>query len=287
VAKKMKIVRKQFGMTLIETTVTVAIVSLLAVLSTPSIRAYFDALGSPAEVKGAISAAFASARAIAAKEQHYAGVRFQQDSSGKQYMIFIVNDPAIGAYFFRAAEGFKPIKLPENIGVMDFTIVTGRKTGNANPANPDKQERLDDSTLSDNYKDGLINNSSVGLTDVTTFSIIFSPAGKLVIHGIWVRNRDDYTPSSSNSSLDDVFNTQANVTDPVNPVGMFIQDDYWGNGTNPDLGLGPEPSRNSFVIYETDKFKDAYKKGVPYSEYLKQLDVIYTNPYTGTIIQGN
>ena len=269
----MKRQNKQFGMTLIETTITVAVVSLLAVLATPSIRAYFDSLGSPAEVKGAIGAAFASARAIAAKEQHYAGVRFQQDSSGKQYMIFIVNDPAIGATFFRAVDGQKPIKLPDNIGVMDLTVVTRSTTWNPTLA----ENPIDDPMLTGP-------NGDRNLTDTTTFSIIFSPAGKLVIHEVRVRNRDGCTPSI-NSSLDDVFNTLVNVTDPVNPVGMFIQDDYWGVSTYADLGLGPESSRNNFVIYETDKFKDAYKRGVPYSEYLNQLDVIYTNPYTGTIIQ--
>lgn len=242
-------------MTLIETTVTVAVVSLLAVLATPSIRAYFDALGSPAEVKGAISAAFASARAIAAKEQHYAGVRFQQDSSGKQYMIFIIHDyNATGlANGFRAVEGLRPIKLPENIGVMEFVN---------NDANLD---------------------NAVKVTDKTTFTVVFSPAGKMVIHDVQAINKNGRKESwgpNPNSSLDDVFNTRTNVKDPVNPVGMFVQDDYSADG------LKKEQSRSSFVIYETDKFKDAYKKGVPYSEYLKQLDVIYTNPYTGTIIQG-
>jgi prepilin-type N-terminal cleavage/methylation domain-containing protein len=280
----MKRQNKQFGMTLIETTVTVAVVSLLAVLSTPSIRAYFNALGSPAEVKGAISAAFASARAIAAKEQHYAGVRFQQDSSGKQYMIFIIQDPAIGATFFRTVEGQKPVKLPDNIGVMDFTVVTGRSA--QYPDSPAKQERLDDSTLSDNYKDGLINN--VGLTDVTTFSIIFSPAGKLVIHGVCVRNRNgeqDTPANAANTSDDDVFNKKGDVD---NGIGMFYQDDYWGNGTNPDLGLGPEPSRSNFVIYDKTEFGKVNINS-RWTDYLSRLasEVVYINPYTGTIIQGN
>jgi len=285
----MKRKNKQFGMTLIETTVTVAVVSLLAVLATPSIRAYFNALGSPAEVKGAISAAFASARAIAAKEQHYAGVRFQQDSSGKQYMVFIINDPAIGASFFRAADGEKPIKLPENIGVMDFTIVTGRNT--QYPDNPDKQERLDDSTLSDNYKDGLINN--VGLTDVTTFSIIFSPAGKLVIHGVRVINRDgeiDSTANQAHFSNDDVFNKKSNMDN--GGIGMFYQDDYYSfsSFTNSygELGLGPEPSRSNFVIYDKIEFGKVNINS-RWTDYLSRLasEVIYINPYTGTIIQGN
>ncbi|MCX5634325.1 MAG: type II secretion system protein [Planctomycetota bacterium] len=266
----MKIARKQFGMTLVETTVTVAIVSLLAVLSTPSIRAYFDAIGSPAEVKGAIGAAFASARAIAAKKQHYAGVRFQQDSSGKQYMIFIINDPAIGATFFRAADGEKPIKLPDNIGVMDLKLGS---TGSDISLNTD---------ISNDWQ----------VTDTTTFSIIFSPAGKMVIHNdVRVRNRDgiiDSTSGNGHFSEDDVFNKKADVDAGT---GMFYQDDYYSSSglTNSygELGLGPESSRNSFVIYDKTEFNkvDPARR---WTDYLYKLasEVIYINPYTGTIIQG-
>ena len=94
----------------------------------------------------------------------------------------------------------------------------------------------------------------------------------------------EYAPHAV--GLDDVFNTQANVTAPVNPVGMFVQDDYFGNGTNPDLGLGLEPSRNSFVIYDKIEFGkvDINRR---WTDYLYKLasEVIYINPYTGTIIQ--
>ena len=63
----------------------------------------------------------------------------------------------------------------------------------------------------------------------------------------------------------------------------FIRMIIW---TAPDtnLGLGPEPSRNSFVIYDTKKFKQTYDNGNAYSGYLNQLKPIYINPYTGTII---
>ncbi len=259
-------------MTLIETTVTVAVVSLLAVLATPSIRAYFDSLGSPAEVKGAIGAAFASARAIAAKEQHYAGIRFQQDSSGKQYIIFIVHDTDATklANGFRAAEGFNPIKLPENIGVMDLMVRIDHSS--AEPSN-DREivvGDLDDTNLTNLDAD----NRNIYVTDSTAFSIIFSPAGKLVIHDVRVRNKNGYT---NNNSLDDVFNTRVNVTDPVNPVGMFYQDDY------ADRGLGQEVSRNNFVIYDTVEFKKM--NNVQRYDYLFGLERVYTNPYTGTIIQ--
>ena len=243
----MKRQNKQFGMTLIETTVTVAVVSLLAVLATPSIRAYFNAIGSPAEVKGAISAAFASARAIAAKEQHYAGVRFQQDSSGKQYMIFIVNDPnlvdadAVLHFYketngFRAAEGFHPIKLPDNIGVMEFV------NNNADLDDADK------------------------VIDKTTFTVIFSPAGKLVIH---------FAPVLRAGTYDAIFNNNPTLSN------VMFEDDY--RNTYPFL---QESSVNSFIIYDKTEFSkmDVLTR---YWDYVKQLDVIYTNPYTGTIIQGN
>ena len=259
-------------MTLIETTVTVAVVSLLAVLATPSIRAYFDSLGSPAEVKGAISAAFASARAIAAKEQHYAGVRFQQDSSGKQYMIFIVKDYDATklANGFRAVEGLRPIKLPDSLGVMDLMV----RTDHSSEPNVNDREivvdDLDNTNLANLDADG----RNIYITDSTAFSIIFSPAGKLVMHDVRVSNRNGYTTTNS---PDDVFNTQANVTDPVNPVGMFYQDNY------ADMGLGQEVSRNSFVIYDKVEFEkmDKFQR----YDYLFGLERVYTNPYTGTIIE--
>jgi hypothetical protein len=81
----------------------------------------------------------------------------------------------------------------------------------------------------------------------------------------------------NNSSKDDIFNTKDNVTDALNPVGMFIQDDY------AELGLGEEPSRRSFIIYDKSEF-DKVDINRRWSDYLKYLEVIYINPYTGTMI---
>ena len=119
--------------------------------------------------------------------------------------------------------------------------------------------------------------------DSTTFSIIFSPSGKLVIHDVRIRNRDGAPkwPSTADSSLDDIFNAITRITDPVNPTGMFIQD----NDTLPTPGLSQESSRNHFIIYETKKFKQAYNNGNAWN-YLYPLSQkpAYINPYTGTII---
>lgn len=255
----MKAKRKQSGISLTEMVVVIAVVALLTTLSLPAARTFFNSLGAPSNVTPMISAALANGRAIAAKNQRYAGVRFQQDPNGNQYMIFIVHEEpskmdnlTIG---FRAVEGIKPIKLPDTIGVMDLMI-----NGSA-------------AVVTDV---DITNNNDVN--DTTTFSILFSPSGKLVIHDVRARNNDGKNqPADLSESDDQVFNSPVNIAN--NNTGMFIQDDY------PAFGFGEEPSRNRFIIYD----KTEFKKVAPdrrYTDYLVQLvpEMIYINPYTGTII---
>lgn len=143
---------KQSGFTLPEMVVVIATIALLVGFGLPAIRALLNSFATQSGAKTLISTALASAHAIAAKEQRYAGVRFQQDLSGKQYMIFIVHDPQRTKYAsgFKAVDGVKPIKLPDSVGVKEVV-----------PSGHD-----------------------------TAFSIVFSPSGKLVIHDVRVRNRD-------------------------------------------------------------------------------------------------
>ena len=249
----MKAKRRQYGITLTEMTVVVAVVALLASLSAPAVRTFFNSLGSPGSTEAMISAALSSARAIAAKEQKYAGIRFQKafHSEGPlkaaQYMILIVHDPGKTnlANGFRAVEGIKPVKLPENIEVMEFVA-----------------------------SDAEIYNSEI--INKTTFSIVFSPSGKLVIHFVRIRNRDGRTLDTSN---DDIFNTENNVTNISNPIGMFIQDEY------DYLGLDEELSQKAFIIYDKREF-EGLDEGRRWSDYLQRLDVIHINPYTGTVIKN-
>jgi type II secretory pathway pseudopilin PulG len=286
---------KQSGLTLPEIAVVIATIALLAGFALPAIRALLNSFETQSGAKTLISTALSSARAIAAREQRYAGVRFQQDLSGNQYMVFVVQDPRIMAYGFRAVEGNKPIKLPDSAVVMDLIIVTNRNE--QNPVNPRQEIRIDDPSplLTNAQRDSLINEPNE-LSDTTTFSIIFSPSGKLVIHGIRVRNRDGFVDSINNLdvSYDDVFNKKQQVDRKYNGydrtsnppgAGMFYQDDYYGAGW-PGLGLGPEPSRNSFVICNRDKFKKAYDNGRAWTDYLERVapDRIYINSYTGTMI---
>jgi Tfp pilus assembly protein FimT len=261
-----------------EMTVVVAIVALLAVLGLPAIRAFVNSLESKGPAEAMISAALSSARAIALKEQRYAGIRFQEayDPKGPldaaQYMIFIVYEEPekIGnnSNGFKAAEGTEPIKLPDGVGVMDLRLgsVTGEPTVSTND------------NISQNWQ----------VMDTTTFSIIFSPSGKLVIHDVQVMNKngvcqpDNSSSDNSKHSMDDIFNSLVNISNYG--VGMFVEDDNDNNSTH---GFGEESSRNSFVIYERDKFKAAFQEKPPqaWSGYLSNLQPVYVNPYTGTIIK--
>ncbi len=247
----MKVKARQSGLTLMEMTVVIAVMALLAVFGLPAIRALVNSFESEGGAKAMISASLASGRAIAAKEHHYAGIRFQKaydpndpdPLNAPQYMVFIIHDTKIkpekpGNLSCRVVEGIKPIKLPDSLGVME---VVG-----------------DDDEINENDE----------LIDKTTFSIVFSPSGKLIIHNLWARNRDGET---GNASKDDIFNTETNVE---NGIGMFVQD------KTDDI----EPSRRSFIIYNKSEFNkvDESKR---WSDYLKYLEVIYINPYTGTMIK--
>ncbi len=272
--------RTKSGLTLTEMVVVIATISLLVALGLPVMRVIRESFESQAGGKSMISAALSGARAIAAKEQHYAGIRFQQDLAGNQYMVFIVHDfektglnPG-----FRAVEGLKPIKLPESMGVMDLMVRINHGTPWTDAEDlldePIKVAYLDD-TNPQNFGPGRKNKY---LTDTSSFSIVFSPSGKLIMRDVRVRNRDGiYQPNNGLSgkvSMDGIFNSPDNITNYG--VGMFIQDDY------AELGLGAESSRNRFVIYDKNRF-DKLDAGKRFN-YLSSLELVYINPYTGTII---
>jgi hypothetical protein len=225
-----------------------------------------------------ISAGLASARAIAAKEQRYAGIRFQnryqEGGHGCQYIIFIVQDPEILANGFRAVEGLQPIKLPDSVGVMDLMVRTDHRPNRFGAENPDDRP-LEAGDLDDTDAGNLVDDRNIYITDTTSFSIVFSPSGKLVIHNVRLRNRDGhYRPVSPNDSMDDIFNSPENIEN--RNIGMFVQDDY------AEHGLGAEKSRNRFVIYDRSLFDEMDEDGR--FDYLHDLDVIHINPYTGTMI---
>jgi len=263
--------------------VVIATISLLVAFGLPAVRVFLKSFESRGGGRSMISAALSSARAVAAKEQRYAGIRFQQDLAGNQYMVFIVHDfertglnPG-----FRAVEGLKPIKLPESLGVMDLMVRINHGTRWTDAEDlrdePLKIANLDDAN-SQNFGPDRKNRY---ITDTSSFSIVFSPSGKQVMHDVRVRNRDGiYQPNNGapdKVSMDSIFNSPDNITNYG--VGMFIQDDY------AELGLGAESSRNRFVIYDKIRF-DKLAPSERFN-YLSSLELIYINPYTGRIISSD
>ena len=169
--------RGKTGFSLTELLVVISVILLLVGIGVPAFREIMQSFESSGGVKSLINATLANARAMAVKKQAYVGVRFQKaydpDIPGNplkwpQYMTFIIHDPAIGAYGFRAVEGRRPLKLPAGVGVMDMKIVD-RVFVSASSIT------LTDVPIN---ADGLID-EPFELADTTTFSVVFSPAGVL------------------------------------------------------------------------------------------------------------
>ena len=117
--------KRQSGMTLTELLVVIAVMAILLGVSVPTAKHLMNGFESSTGVRYLINAALSNARAIAVRNQAYAGVRFQQASDGFTYMVFIIYDyDATGdADGFRAVTGRKPMKLPEGVSVSKCSVV--------------------------------------------------------------------------------------------------------------------------------------------------------------------
>ena len=279
---------KKYGFSLTEMVVVIAIIALLTMLGLPAIHSLQKSFESGNDIKSLIDAALSSARAIAAREQRYAGIRFELDFHNNQYMIFIIHDPEKTGLSngFCAIDGQKPIKLPDNVRIIDlkyrgstdsesvleksFGVLTAASYFETNPViKPDEQ------------KNDI-------MRDMSCFSIIFSPAGKLAIHEVRVRNRNGiYKPDNSITgkiSMDDIFNSPENILNFK--IGMFLQDDDWPVYNSSYGSLGTEFSREKFYIYEKSYFDKLINSEDKFN-YLKSLKPVFINPYTGTLINSN
>ncbi|MBE0536357.1 MAG: hypothetical protein IH624_11865 [Phycisphaerae bacterium] len=294
--KHMRRYGRHSGVTLSELLVVMGVMTVLAVLAVPTGKKMVDSFESSSGVRQVIGAALSNARAIAAKEGHYAGVRFQQDLNGDQYMIFIIHDPAAApsnaqiaadpyvtgtglANGFRAIQGRKPIKLPPNIGVLDLRLVT--RTSRAAPL-----YTIDYSETVLNT-DNLLNTANL-IPESSTFSVVFSPSGKLSLQEVRVRNRHgipDTLTRTGDISTDDIFNKQDRV---FAGQAMFLQDDYlraWWSPVPTFANYGPEMSRNCFVIYDKKRLA-ATAAAQRWTDYLQELDPVYVNPHTGELVNN-
>jgi prepilin-type N-terminal cleavage/methylation domain-containing protein len=277
--------KKIQAMTLTEILVVMSVMVILLAIAAPVARKLAQSLGESTGTRSIISAAMANARAIAIREQKYAGVRFQQDSNGQFYLTLVINKDTGLADGFRIVEGKKPMKFPENIGIMDGKWVTRNLNPNGTLSTPTIDNTLDNTHLSDNATN-FLDGKQVYYWDACTFSIVFSPSGKLVTQQVRVCNKDGYgytDAASYPTSNDKVFNKQS-VVDLGN--AMFYQDDYGGAtllGGGKNYRIAVEMSRTSFILFDKREYA---KKDAGYRwDFLGSLGTEFVNPYTGELVK--
>lgn len=138
------------GVTLTELIVVVGIIALLAAISQPAISILEKSLGVENNPVHLISSLLGSARAIAVKEQRYAGIHFERTDSEKQYCIMIIAEPAIP---------YPPLDIDSEQKYIPFTAIDGYQ-----PVSLGKKNTI---------------TSVIDANDLNV-DIIYSPSGRLV-----------------------------------------------------------------------------------------------------------
>jgi len=268
--------KQQYGFTLIEMLVVVAIVAVMSALVLPNTMGIIRSHRAAA-TKNLIKNALAQAKAHAAVTQKYAGVRFQftkdkwQDN--RQYLVLIENEPglapdAAGIIFnhqdrFVAIRNAKAAALPVGIGVIS-------QTAYGSAGIPDDLTQF-------------------GVMGETTFSIIFSPTGQLVCKQVYLRPRDSVDDAVDVNG--DPIDTIVNLDNKVNEGVALLYHDVYKNALH-EKWRCEEPSVLGLYIFDADKLMSIDglnmgidDKAVQRAEYIQSLEPILINIYTGTIIK--
>ena len=245
------------ALTLTELLVIMSVMVILLAISIPAAKKLSESLENSAGTRSIIDAAMSNARAMAVHEGHYAGVRFQQDSAGGQYLILIIHDPnQTGlANGFCAVKGRKPTALPQNVGATGCRVQQDWKNNK-----PDDWDLASNPSMADTCLN--TNVSHVGMNDATTFSIVFSPSGKFAIHLV----RLAIPPSGFRQD------------EPESPTPSGYQE---------------ENSVSGFRIYnkrelaKAQAIKPTPKPWTAVPTGLSNLDTEFVNPYTGELVKKN
>lgn len=272
--KELKVIRRG-GFTLTEMLVVIAIVVLLATMVLPAFTEMLQSNRASA-AKSLVRTMLARAQAHAVAHQKYAGIRFQFDrdgwQQGRQYMVLIEKASAGGTTNeYNAVADVKTVTLPKGVGVLSNNAVD---IGDMDFSN----NNLDEDLLS------LEADADGGLLDSTSFSIIFSPTGQLVIKMLEIRERN---------LNDTLFGDEiAVLTDPVlvtdPPAPLLFHDNTTDPPSYPVLTdsvgwCSTESSATGFYVFEVGAMADV-GVGSRYSQYVNDLEPFLVNRYTAGLI---
>jgi prepilin-type N-terminal cleavage/methylation domain-containing protein len=160
----MKKRRYKTGFTLIEMLIVVGIIAIMISLVMPSTNSLIQS-NRETSAKNLVRSSLMQAQAYAAKERKYAGIRFQLDGAGRQYMI-LVESTRIQLRNFYGIGVHHPLMTLYT--PVDNAQPTAMPTGNVIINYPDID--LDDNTEIEDWE----------LKDATRFCVLFSPSGQLV-----------------------------------------------------------------------------------------------------------
>jgi|GEM_PF-3137123 len=266
--------RKNRGFSLVEMLVVVSIIVLMLSLAMPNAAVLIRSqkLNS---AENMIRSALAQARAHAAVNQRYAGVRFEFDRTGwqkgRQYLVLIENQP-VATNEFVAVPNVKPLIMPDGLGAISGDINGDAYLYDYNPVtNPD----------------GIPLPNCIN--GATTFSIIFSPSGQVVMKNVKVRPRIPDDKIINHKERVDILDNSAYREYKA----LLYCDDYVGINWDPiytsAIPYKPwcvvEYSTSGLYIYETEKMLAVSLPTLRWSEYVSKLTPMLINSYTGQIIE--
>ena len=270
-------VRQHLGMTLIEITVVVAIIAMLVGFGVPAVRALINSAQSESTVRTMVQSMFDTARTLAMANQAYVGVRFQKAYDAEteqtdQYMILVKHDPQPRrqgyANEYHALVGHKPVRVPSQYYLADLKYTVR-------------------SMESDGAGVYFATDADVNEADMTSFTVLFSATGQMVVGHVRVRNADGKPQADAHQSNDRVFNTKTRIDNPAPPDypeipgPVFLLDDD-------TPGRHAENSRDRFFILGRDRLEQATKADRPWQDYLRGVsdDPILVSPFNGQLIEA-
>lgn len=263
------------GFTLLELTVTIGIIILVATIALPSISRMLS-MGADAQAYNLISAQITVARALAVESGDYAGIHVQPASTtatptkirGKCYSAVIrysQGDPSdsdadLRKKAFAIAEGYAPRRMPSD-------MVFGELSSDFIGFSVSSPEGEYDNSILNPSDDNTINNQS--LQDFCTFSIVFSAFGNPVT-SIGSSNNVEFRDPDKNTS-----NSQLQRQQAVFAGGSTYLWDF-------DLAEGEPPVKN-LTMFNMSELKPLSTQNER-QDYLDENGQIHCiNPYTGQL----